>query len=205
MATHRCRHRHLYLQHPQCYIDENPLKRVEGYLDIETSNLRADYGICYCYCMKVRGKKEIYERVITKRELHTCLDKKVVQQFIVDLGRFDKTYGYYSSRFDLPFMRTRALYHGLAFPSYGDGYHKDLYYTAKSKLATSSKKLMVVAKTILGHTQKTVLEPRYWITAMSGDKKALDYIVDHCRYDVIDLELIHEKLESFYKESDTSI
>jgi uncharacterized protein YprB with RNaseH-like and TPR domain len=205
MASNRCKHRHLYICHPNCYEEENPSRRREGYLDIETSNLKADYGICYCYSIKVRGKDKFYERVITKQELRTCLDKKVVQQFIDDLRKFDKTYGYYSSGFDLKFMRTRALYHGLVFPAYGEGYHKDLYFTAKGKLATSSKKLKVVAKTVLGNTQKTELEPRYWITAMSGDKKALDYIAEHCRYDVIDLELIHNKLEPFYKESDTSI
>ena len=205
LANHFCEHRHAYLNHYTCYLRENPIGRREAYVDIETSNLRADYGICYCYCFKVSGSEKIIERVITKKELRTCLDKEVVKQFIKDLLEFDRTYGYYSSRFDIPYMRTRALYHGLEFPGYGERYHKDLYFVCKSKLATSSKKLKVVCKTLLGDTNKTELDPRYWITAMSGNKEALDYIVEHCRYDVIDLERIHKKLESFYVERNTSL
>lgn len=193
------------MDHYNCYLTECPNSRQEAYLDIETSNLRADYGICYCYCFKPKGSAEIIERVITKGELNTCLDKKVVQQFIKDLLRFDFTYGYYSSRFDIPFMRTRALYHGLEFPGYGSRYHKDLYFVCKSKLATSSKKLKVVCKTLLGDTNKTELDPHYWITAMSGNKRALDYIVEHCRWDVIDLERVHRKLETFYVQRNTSL
>lgn len=206
LSNHYCNHGHTYLSHYSCYLRENPLKKRYAYLDIEASNLKADFGVCYCYCMKVRGEDTILERVITKRELETCLDREVVKQFIADLLKFDRTYGYYSSRYDLPFMRARALYHGIEFPGYGVRYHKDLYFVARSKLsALSSRRLKTVAEVVLGKSQKTTLDPRHWIQAMGGNKKSLDYIVTHCRYDVIDLELVHRKLEPFYPEHDTSI
>jgi uncharacterized protein YprB with RNaseH-like and TPR domain len=130
----------------------------------------------------------------------------VVKQFIADLLKFDRTYGYYSSKYDLPFMRARALYHGIEFPGYGERYHKDLYFVAKSKLAAlSSKRLKTVAEVVLGKSQKTTIDPKHWIQAMGGNQESLAYIVDHCRKDVIDLELVHQKLEPFYLERDTSI
>jgi hypothetical protein len=36
----------------------------------------------------------------------------------------------------------------------------------------------------LGKTEKTPIESNYWIGALMGQKKALDYILDHCMRDV---------------------
>jgi len=39
---------------------------------------------------------------------------------------------------------------------------------------------------------------------MGGDKEALDYITEHCRYDVLDLEKLHNVVIPFRKRLDTS-
>ena len=65
LAAHRCRHSHTYLEHYNCYLDENPNKGRTGYFDIETSNLAANYGIMYCYCIKDGNSDKIFERTIT--------------------------------------------------------------------------------------------------------------------------------------------
>jgi DNA polymerase elongation subunit (family B) len=163
----------------------------------------------YTYCIKERGRNKIYHRTITKAEItnENILDREVVRQCIEDIKRFDRTVGYYSGpwRYDIPFIRSRALYHGLDFPEYGSRFHTDLYPVVKKNLSMHSRKLKEVAKLCLGKSQKTELDPKHWIMAMSGHEKSLGYILKHCKYDVIDLELVHQKLEPFYLERDTSI
>ena len=98
MATHRCQHRHLYIEHPSCYereILEQSREKI-GFLDIETFNLEANFGIMLSYCIKISGKDEIIERLITTKELRSQeMDKPVVSQCVRDIQQFDRIVGHY--------------------------------------------------------------------------------------------------------------
>jgi uncharacterized protein YprB with RNaseH-like and TPR domain len=206
LANRRCKHGHNYLAHYNCYLKEENREEKIGFLDIEASNKDAEFGIILCYCIKPLGEDKILYDVINKKDLQGKEeDKRVVRNLIRDMLKFDRLCGFYSSRFDVPFIRTRALCCGLDFPSYGSLKHTDVYDLAKRKLKLHSNKQEVVARTILGKTEKTYIEPRYWRRALSGDKKSLDYILDHCKRDVRDLERIWLKLNSFGKIQNTSI
>lgn len=209
LGNNRCRHGHSYLEHYPCYLKDNPNKFRIGYIDIEASNLRATFGLMYCYCIKERGSKKIYERVITKEEITNpnVMDREVVRQCIADMDMFDITCGFYSGawRYDIPFIRTRSLYHRLPFFSYGSKKHRDIYPIAKKNLCMHSYRLKEVAKICLGKTRKTELDPKHWIMAMGGNAKSLGYIIKHCRYDVMDLEDVHKVLEPFHASSCPSI
>lgn len=205
LSTHRCRHRHTYLEHYPCYLKENPLKEQIGFFDIESSNLSADFGIMFCYCIKWGNKNKILHRSITKEELATCLDKKVVQQCVKDLSKFDRIVTYYGSKFDFPFVRTRAVALDVPFFNYGELIHTDLYYNVKFKFKLSSSRLENACRILLGHTDKTRINSRVWIQSLQGDPKSLDYILDHCKKDVKDLEKLYWKLESYKPKRNTSI
>lgn len=218
LANHYCKHSHTYLEHYNCYLAEvvkNPLfqkKRGEdipmsqtiGYFDIESSNLKANFGIMFCYCIKDSESNKIYERLITKKEIETCLDKKVVQQCIKDLKRFDKIVTYYGTRFDLPFVRTRALYHKIPFPFYKELLHTDVYYMVRNKFCLHRNRLEVAYNALIGDSKKTHFNEA-WLKAMTGNKKALKYILSHCRIDVRELEELHKTVENFTMRSDRSI
>ena len=205
MAKHRCKHGDPYLQHPACYEREvKPTEKI-GYLDIETSNLHASFGICLCYAIKVKGQDEILSRVVTKNELSTCLDYKVIKSCIDSLRKFDRIITYYGSRFDIPFLRTRAISLGLEFPEYWEFVHNDMYYAARNRLRLHSNRLDVVCRTIFGDTEKTRLEPDKWIKALMGDKGALDYILDHCQKDTSELEKVHDAIINYTRRQDTSV
>lgn len=197
LSQHRCKHRHTYLDHYSCYLEEVKPKERIGYLDIECSNLNADYGIIFSYCIKPRGDDNILYRVITKGELKKCLDREVVKSLINDISQFDRIVTFYGTKFDIPFCRTKAVYHGLDFPEYGQLMHTDLYYTMKHKFKLSSNRLENSCRVLLGKTQKTRLDPIHWIKALQGDEESLEYILEHNKYDVIDLELLHDKIEGF--------
>lgn len=209
LHTHRCRHGHNYLEHYSCFLDESPkdspMNLTMGFLDIETSNLKANMGVIYSYCIKDSASETIYERLITKKELFSDdMDKQVVKSLIKDIQKFDILVTYYGTRFDIPFIRSRAVHHGLDYPSYGENIHIDLYYLIRNKFNLTRNSLKVACQFLLGETDKTIVEYKHWMKAMQGNKEALDYIIEHNRYDVLDLEKLYDKIIPFRKRMDTS-
>jgi uncharacterized protein YprB with RNaseH-like and TPR domain len=111
---------------------------------------------------------------------------------------------YYGTNFDIPFLRTRAMIHGIEFPPYGDVYTWDLYYTVKSKMALTRNNLDR-ACAVLGIKGKTHLDLQVWGLAALGDETALKKVLTHNKYDVIILEKLHERLCFSRKWTKTSI
>lgn len=210
LGTHTCKtHRVNFLEHPKCYQRENPEAERIGFLDIEASNLDADFGIMLSYCIKEYGRNKIYSRTITLGDIRKSKagdeDKAVVRSCIEDIKKFNRVVTWYGARFDIPFTRTRALMTGVKYPELGSLYHNDIYYFAKHKLKLSSNRLENVCRTILGRTLKTHIEQRFWRGGMRGDTKSLRYILDHNRRDVIDLEAIWRAIDGLWTKRNTSI
>lgn len=205
LANHKCKHAHTYLEHYNCYLKEKPDQERLGFLDIEATNLKADFGIILCYCIKEANSKKIWQGVITKKDLRTGLDKRVVEKCIKDLSRFDKIVTHYGSRFDFPYIRSRAMYWNIPFPAYGTLTQFDTYYPCRSKLCLHSNRLENVEKFITGKSRKTSIDQEHWIRALQGRKKSLDYILDHCQRDVKILEDVYYKLVDFTARRDSSI
>lgn len=205
MNNNFCKHNHTYLEHYNCYLQEQPDEQKIGHLDIEASNLDADFGLILSYCIKTHGKKEILKDVITKADLAKDLDKRVTQNLIRDMQKYDVLITYYGTGFDLPFIRARALINKIPFPHHGSIKHYDVYYTAKSKLKISSRRLENVCRVVLGTSQKTRVDGVHWINALRGEPKSLAYILDHNIKDVQDLEQVYNKMLDFTEGKTKSI
>lgn len=201
----RCKHGHLYAEHPACYVKEKEEEIKIGYLDIECSQLKSNYGIMLSYCIKERGKDKIYCDTITKKDIDKkTLDKRLVKKCIDDMRRFDVVMGYYSTKFDIPFIRSRAMYWNLDFPLYGELQHKDIYYMVRNKMCLNSNRLEV-ACSHLGVEGKTRLDGKVWILASAGDKKSLDYVLEHNKFDVLILEQLHDRIKDYVRNVNPSI
>jgi len=150
-----------------------------GYLDIETDNLNADVGIMLSYQIKTRDKEIFYSDNINKEDWKCkdkfLADKRIVQRLIEDMSNFDVLVTYNGTRFDIPFIRARAIKHKIDFPGYGASTHIDLYYIARSKLKITRKSLENVCK-LMGIEGKTKLDMSVWFNARYGDEKAMKYI-----------------------------
>lgn len=68
LSRNKCRHGHDYLSHYNCYIEENPDMARVGFLDIETSNFKANFGIMLTWCIKQKDGS-ILEDAITEKDL----------------------------------------------------------------------------------------------------------------------------------------
>jgi uncharacterized protein YprB with RNaseH-like and TPR domain len=209
MEEHTChKHNIAYIHHQNCFDREQPSKAIPeriGYLDIEASNLKADFGICLCWVIKPSDSKKLIEQCITPKELRTVLDKNVVQGCIDACLKFDRIVGHYSSRFDIPFLRARALKLGLDFPNYKSLWQTDTWRIARERLAISNNRLGTVAAQCNIKQEKTRITPEHWLGALTGGQNHLDYILAHCRIDVLVLEAVWNKLEKYANKAKTSI
>ena len=128
-----CEHGHSLISHPQCLRKILGKEEKIGFFDIETSNLVATYGYIFSYCIKKLNGK-ILKGIITKKDMEKGIfDKNLIKQLIIDMKKFDKLITYYGSRFDIPFIRTRAIKYGLDFPVYKEIKHTDVYYIIRNR------------------------------------------------------------------------
>lgn len=199
----KCDHRHDGFSHPLCYqryAQSEPLK--VGYFDIETSNLRPDFGWVISWCIKHAGENRFEEYVLGEKDYHgNCRDKESIQKLVAALGNFDKIVTYYGTKFDNKFVRTRALIHKLQFIPNNTLQHLDLYYCVKARLLLSRSRLANVGSALGLPTEKTPIEPEIWNTVgLTYDRKALEYIREHNRKDTMVLEQAHKVLQPYISE-----
>jgi uncharacterized protein YprB with RNaseH-like and TPR domain len=168
-----------------------------GYLDIESTGFNANIDVMLSWCLKGRDNKKVAGAFITREELMSeNQDARIVELLVEEMNKYDVVVTYYGTRFDIPFIRTRALYHGTYFPMYRQKSHKDLYYTVKSKLKLHRSSL-AAATEFFGISGKTRVKPEYWQKARFGDPKSLKYVYDHNVADVVILEKLHKKIEEY--------
>jgi uncharacterized protein YprB with RNaseH-like and TPR domain len=205
LLTHKCSHRHNYVRHFNCFIKDYEIKERVGFLDIECSNLKANFGIILCWCI-LDENGDLYEDWLTKDDVLADIeDKRVVETCIDTMKLFDRVVGHYSTYYDIPFIRTRALIHGIKFPGVGELYHTDTWKMARRSLCLHSNRQDVVAESLQGKTVKTRISHPDWRKAMLGNKESMEEVLDHCEKDVVDLKKNYDVLLPYVKLTRSSI
>lgn len=213
-----CEHSHTIEDHPKCFSEGKVIDRRKdktlpwynedgmriGYLDIESDGLKADFSTMLTWCVKEKGGSVAFDKVTKKELFDGKSDKRIVESLVYEMRKYKIIIGYFSTGFDIPFVRTKALHYGLDFPSYGELYHWDLYYTVKSKLNLSRKSLDNACD-YLGIKGKTPIDKDVWRKAKYGDPSALEEVLQHNVGDVNITELLHDKISFTRKWIKSSI
>ena len=208
-----CEHSHDITSHPACFAEGRvkaetiaekgapwytlPDYRI-GYFDIETDGLKADFSTILSWCIKDRGGSVVYDVTTRKDLLSPNPDLRLIKSLIKEMSKYKIIVGYYSTKFDVPYVRTKALHYNLPFPEFGSTYHFDIYYTVKHKMNLSRNSLDNACD-YLGIEGKTPLAKDIWRAAKYGDPVALDEVVEHNIGDVEILERVHDRLTPFAK------
>lgn len=204
-VNYRCGHGKTGITHPNCFDKQYKQEEVIGYLDIECSNLAADFGIVLSYCIKY-DKGDVIKNVITPKEIKNgTFDKRLMQDLCRDIRKFNRIITFYGRRFDIPFLRTRCIYHKLDFPFHKEVYHTDAYFIARYKLRMHSNRLGVVAPFFGIKAKEHPLNGEVWLKCLSGDKKALAYTLTHNEEDVVSLEKFWQRVQNYAQIRKTGI
>ena len=176
-------------------------------LDIEASGLRGDFGVVICAVMKPYGSEpdKAVGYVIDLEPLALLeSEAKLLEDINKAVQSYDGVIGYYSSKYDLPMLRTRMIYHGIdPFPKMPS---LDVYFTAKGYINTSTRRLERIGDLVRASCQpdlpgKTKMDVWEWAKVLNNrDQTALDYIVEHCFADVGLLEGVTRELYQYLPE-----
>tara|TARA_R110000772_G_scaffold54130_1_gene123500 strand:+ start:7254 stop:8189 length:936 start_codon:yes stop_codon:yes gene_type:complete len=122
-------------------------------------------------------------------------DKFLVEQFIEVLNEADLIVAHNGDRYDLKFIKTRALKHGLPmllnYPQF------DTLKVAKKKFMFNSNKLDYIAE-YLGFGNKNKTSMKLWDDIILRKcPKAMSEMIEYCEKDVDLLEKVYDKLVSW--------
>lgn len=170
------------------------------YLDLEMSNLDADFGQVLCGVIKAEnGKAKVFrfdeQRKYDPVKRPQYMDAELVVAIRDEIESHDGdiVVTWNGKKFDLPFLDARLLAAGerrLHRPL-----HHDALYSSRFGLKLSSNRLDTVGRFLDVPVQKTLIEGRYWIPALRGHRPSMDYIVQHCILDVEVLQQVHVRLK----------
>lgn len=208
-----CVHGHTGLCHPKCFEKEQGIKERIGCIDIEAGGLKANVDIMLSWAIKTFDGEEIWYDHITPKDLSNGIyDKNILQTLVNTMWKYDRLVGHYADnyRFDIPFIRTRALMMGVkGFPAYGQMYITDTYALSKKYLKLTSNRQDCIGESLLPENIKTRVNFKYWLSVKYGNdtekKKAIAYIVEHNLKDCEQLEDNYRILRQFGREVRVSI
>jgi uncharacterized protein YprB with RNaseH-like and TPR domain len=214
-ALWRCVHKHTGIEHPNCYNTHHAFNENIGFIDIETESLDADYGVIFCYCILDSKTGRIYENIINlddiekykskSRNVMPKIDKRVIESLVTDMGKFSRLVGHYSSLFDIPFIRTRAVMCGVDFPFEGSYFQTDTWRILKKKFKLSRNSLENSCLKLLGYSEKDKLSLSIKHGCLRGENWALKDTLEHCRKDVRDTKRLYDKIYGYANVTKSSI
>lgn len=146
-----------------------------------------------CVSYKWLGENQVY--TITWDENQD--DKFLLEQFIEVMNEADTLVAHNGDRFDIKWIKTRALKHGLEMlPVYNQ---IDTLNLAKKHFYFNSNKLDYIAK-FLGFDGKIETKPELWDKViLEKDVAALIEMVEYCEEDVRQLEKVYNRLKVWDK------
>ena len=123
-------------------------------------------------------------------------DKAMLKAFIPILESADEVVAHFGDRFDIPWLRARAAYHGIPVSPYIKTI--DTKAQAARLFYFNSNKLDYLGQ-FLGLGKKIETDYKLWKDVMAGNEDALAKMVRYCRQDVRLLEKVYLRLESYNK------
>lgn len=142
-----------------------------------------------CVSYKWLGEEQVYNLKWDDNQD----DRFLIEQFVEVLNESDLIIAHNGDRFDIKWLKTRALYHRIPMlPNYKQF---DTLKVAKSKLYLNSNRLDYIAK-FLGYEGKNKTSIDLWTDIMFKKcPKAMETMLEYCDEDVRQLEKVYNELK----------
>ena len=175
-----------------------------GILDIEATGLAGDFDLILCVCIKKLDRElKMFSVDISQPDL-MVEEKRMLLEVKDYLDTLDCIITYYGTGFDMPMLRSRMILHNIPPPDKIK--HLDMYYTIRRSVNPHSRRMDSINEMIRFSDenfspQKTRINPLMWNKALySRDRKAMDYILEHCKIDVEILGNIVQRFKQYLPE-----
>jgi uncharacterized protein YprB with RNaseH-like and TPR domain len=120
-------------------------------------------------------------------------DSKLCVAIANELSKYNCIVTWNGKQFDVPFLNARLAKYG--FPAFKPQFHIDLmYYAGGVSMRIGSRKLLNVQKFLGLEDEKTDMKWETWQLAATGNKKAMDSVVEHCEQDVKVLAQAYDRM-----------
>jgi hypothetical protein len=162
-----------------------------GYkINIPASNVR-EHGKIICLAFKWENENKIHTLQWDKNQD----DKKLLEEFVPTMQKAGTIIGHNSNGFDVKWIRTRCLYHGLPCPP--DFQTIDTWLQAKKYFRLNGTGLKAIAK-FLDLEGKLEPSPGLWEKVVF-DKcpKAMKEMKKYCRRDVDQTEKVYQRFSQY--------
>lgn len=158
-------------------------------IDVNEDNIVKERAVI-CAGWKWQGEKKVNILPWDKNQN----DKTLLAEFMTAINDADEIIGHNIDRFDLPWFRTRCLFHKL--PTMPDYKTVDTLLIARKKFMFNSNRLDYIAK-YLGIGAKIKTGFALWkAVVLDNDPKALKKMMRYCQHDVVLLEKVWERLSA---------
>lgn len=169
--------------------------------DLETMDFKSDGYQDHLVCCSILplDEDEPYTLSIGFGEARN--DKELIIDVIEELAKYDILIGHNIAAFDLNWLYSRAMYYGIRMPK--SWVYFDTYQVAKVLAIKSATKSLPGLCSFFGIDQnKTSVQKAEWSMVDSPVRAefehALENIVEHCEYDVIDNRELFNVLWRYY-------
>ena len=144
-----------------------------------------------CICYKWEHSPKVYSLEWDSKK---C-DKKMIKEFVKVLDKADESIGHNIDKFDLKWLRGRAIKHKIAMrPDYVT---VDTLRLARMQFNLNSNRLDYLSK-FLGSKGKISTNWQMWVDITLYNKKsALKDMVKYCKQDVTELERVFKKINPY--------
>jgi len=165
--------------------------------DVETTNLKADFGRMLCFAYQWSDEKRINLETIRDTKAFKngkpWEDGELIRKAHKVLIQADGLVHHFGDRFDLKFFKTRLIELGLYFPPV---HTVDTWKVAKKHLLLQSNRMANIAD-FLGGEQKTGIKKREWVKSNGYHEPSLKKLEAYCKQDVKTLRGVYEKLKPY--------
>lgn len=166
--------------------------RVGYKINISHDNIMKERAII-CIAYKWSDENKVHSIEWNKGD-----DKQMLIDFIKVMNQADEICGQNSDRFDLKWIRTRCIFHGISmFPDYNS---VDTLKLAKAGFMFNSNKLDYLSRFLgFGGKMNTGGFNIWQKIIMDNCSKSMKVMVKYCKKDVILLEKVYNKLNPYIK------
>lgn len=167
-----------------------------GYkLNLGPENILQERAII-CICWKWEDNDEV--NYLTWDNNHD--DKEMLQIFVEELQKADEAIGHNGDRYDIPWIRTRCLFHRI--PMMPDIKSLDTLKKVKSRFYLNSNKLDYIGQFLgVGKKADTGGFDLWKKVCFENCSESLIKMVDYCKQDVVLLEKVYHEIDNYIKHN----